>query len=945
MTAPAPSSPDALARRVRERFVEDIDNSLARLAEAIGDRLQEQVDKAPSSREAHQRRDARVHFEARRSRWVEKTRRALRRASQPAAEPEPAPKAFSLELQLIGDDVVERKIIASRLAMAIHEKATWELADLKLRMQVLEGIDDFANADLLRPEALSLLLIEQWMDSELSRQTWLQVSDLVQQMLVPVTVNAYSRANTELVRAGVVPDIDAARRVKRGASPAARPVAEPALTLADGPSAGSSASPGMPRGDVASAAVASLQGASPLAGMHGQAPMSLGTHAVHAGQVPYAAHPGHAPHPAHAGHAPHAAHAGHAPHAAHAGHAPHAANASHGSFMPATAQVSAAPFAASPDGAPAAPSLPASSAARPFAGLGWEVVPSAASGFGALGTGGGAVVAAHPAAAPVAMGFAPGQAASWPAGGVQAAGTLGDAGPPGLAAADRGASTAASSLQRARARAQNLVGQLRQLLVDRVAGFDPGQMSAPSSALAQALTVQQTHIRTLVEARESANSPGLVVDQAAVQQVARELRERSGELKQQASRAGEKAVIEIVALMFQSILAEERIPPAVRVWFARLQMPVLRIALSEPEFFGSLQHPARQLIDRMGSCVLGFDAGTIDGRALEAEIRRVVQTIEQYPETGRKVFQLAVEEFQKFLARFLTGRGRTQRLVTVAQQIEQKETMAVRYTIELRKMLEGMPVREEIRSFLFKVWAEVMAVAAVKNGSQHADTLALRKSASELVWAASAKPNRAERAQVIQGLPALLQRLRQGMGLLGLDAAEQEAHIKVIGDTFADAFQSKTAAIPAASIEAIARRLADLEDTLGEEPEGDLPLVAESIELMLGMDSSGIEVITDGGSTPGAAMLAWARELQPGTWFSLDHNGRMHQVQYVWRSEHGQLHLFVSEAGPSFLVQLGRLAAYLQAGLVLPAEEEALTVRATREALAKLDANPERLFA
>ena len=44
-------------------------------------------------------------------------------------------------------------------------------------------------------------------------------------------------------------------------------------------------------------------------------------------------------------------------------------------------------------------------------------------------------------------------------------------------------------------------------------------------------------------------------------------------------------------------------------------------------------------------------------------------------------------------------------------------------------------------------------------------------------------------------------------------------------------------------------------------------------------------------------------------------------------------------------MQAKRLAAYLQAGLLLPAEEEALTVRATRDALAKLDANPERLLA
>jgi hypothetical protein len=373
-------------------------------------------------------------------------------------------------------------------------------------------------------------------------------------------------------------------------------------------------------------------------------------------------------------------------------------------------------------------------------------------------------------------------------------------------------------------------------------------------------------------------------------------------------------------------------------------MPVLRVAIAEPEFFGSLEHPARQLIDRMGSCVMGFDAAAIGGSALEIEIKRVVQVIEQYPETGRRVFQLVYDEFQKFLSKYLTDKTSTQRLVSVAQQVEQKETLAIQYTIEMRSMLADLPVRDEIREFLFKVWAEVLAVAAVKNGPQHDDTLSLKACASELVWAASAKPNRSERARVIQDLPKLLQRLRQGMSLIGVQGKEQEAHIKTIGDTLADAFLSKTQAIPQSTIEAMAKRLAHLEDFVAKDPATDLPLDAQSIELMLGIDASMIEVVADGGSRPSAAMLAWASELQLGNWFALDHNGAVTQVQYAWRSERKQLHLFAAPGGRSYLIQARRLAAYLQAGLLLPAEEEALTVRATRDALAKLDANPERLL-
>ena len=182
------------------------------------------------------------------------------------------------------------------------------------------------------------------------------------------------------------------------------------------------------------------------------------------------------------------------------------------------------------------------------------------------------------------------------------------------------------------------------------------------------------------------------------------------------------------------------------------------------------------------------------------------------------------------------------------------------------------------------------------------------------------------------------------MTLAGIQGKVQEVHIKVIGDTLADAFLSKTEAIPAAHIEAMSKRLAHLEDYVANDPATDLPLDAESIELMLGIDASTIEVISDGGSRPSAAMLAWAGELQLGNWFALDHNGSTSQVQYAWRSDRKQLHLFAAPGGRSYLVQARRLAAYLQAGLLLPAEEEALTVRATRDALAKLDANPERLL-
>lgn len=507
--------------------------------------------------------------------------------------------------------------------------------------------------------------------------------------------------------------------------------------------------------------------------------------------------------------------------------------------------------------------------------------------------------------------------------------------------------TSSSPLARARMRAQGVVGRLKRMLIDKVSGdFEATQLLTPSSRLQQAIRQVAPSVGAdagLPVTGATGAGGGYVVDASHVERAATVLRQRTAELKQAASTPTEKATIEVVALMFQSILAEERIPPSVRVWFARLQIPVLRVALAEPEFFSALQHPARRLIDRMGSCVMGFESN-VNSAALEAEIKRVVQVIEQYPETGRRVFQLVFDEFQKFLSSYLSEQGSASRYVTVAQQVEQKETLSVQYTIELRRLLDDVPVRDEIRDFLFKVWVDVLAVASVKYGLKHEETASLKQVATDLLWAASAKPNRNDRARVIQQLPGLLQRLRMGMGLLGFPPGLQDQHIKSVSDTLADAFMSRTEPIPQDSLDQLSKRLAHLEDYLPEGGLGDLDLDNESIEMITGVDAGNIEVISQGGSQPNEAMRAWAIELQIGSWFGLDHNGRLNNVQLAWRSDRGQLYMFVTSGGRCFLIQANRVAAYLQAGLLVPSEEEALTVRATRDALAKLDANPERLL-
>lgn len=193
-----------------------------------------------------------------------------------------------------------------------------------------------------------------------------------------------------------------------------------------------------------------------------------------------------------------------------------------------------------------------------------------------------------------------------------------------------------------------------------------------------------------------------------------------------------RAAIEIVAALFQAILQEETLSPVLRLWFARLQMPVLRQALAEPEDFCSPTHTARLLVNRMASCAMGFHAGHTERVALEAEVRRIVTVIEQYPDLGKQAYELLGEEFEKFINPLDLKPMSTLPAVNVMRQMEQREALQVSYTIEMRNLMLRSPVRGEIRTFLFEIWTELLAVTAVRHGQQHTATLDLKKLASRI---------------------------------------------------------------------------------------------------------------------------------------------------------------------------------------------------------------------
>jgi len=774
------ATPAPLAAQARHLYVEALVKGIAGVVQDCCEAAHLLLERPTEHQNYQIRRDLLERLLKGAAAWhlatVEGLRHALQHGAPTSMRGEATPaQAASGAMSLVDDDTIEREIMASRLALAIMDRAASEFGDLAARVASLGHHAELDTDDLLRAHVAAHILVDAWRSAGQTLQGWRELRQALHDGFAELFETAYQQANAWLIERNVLPETDLRTLIRR---------------TAGGPAAASAVARGRRASDRAGGADAGPEGGS----------------------------------------------------------------------------------SNRPEG-PAARLAPA-------------------------------------------MGR----------------GSVGD---------ETRMMTRTAGLQ-ARNEATAVLGRLNNLVGKQVPSFGQSTVRAHpvSPGLARAIDAQQGDVRQRAE-----RGDGLHTVLATVPAVLEDLQQRKQALKKAAATPEERATIEIVALLFQSILTEEHIPATVRVWFARLQMPVLRVAVGEPDFFATLNHPARQLIDRMGACVMGFDASAVNvGDALEKEIKRVVQVVEAYPDTGRRVFQTVLIEFEKFLEHYFSSQNETTRKgVSLAQQVEQRETLAIQYTIELRRMLNEVPVQEGVREFLFHVWADVLATMAVRHGPNNEQTRIMKRAAADLIWSASAKVTRDERAEVIRKLPPLLKLLREGMSSAGVDAARQDEHLQTLNDSLAAAFTARAAPIPDERLKELMERLETLEELL---PEAHDVAIDESLVLDIsGHESSELEVVSDGGSMPTPAMVSWARDLQVGSWYMLDYRGRNEPVQLAWHGLRKQLSLFVTPQGRCVLFQQHRLASFLQAGLLLLAQDEALTVRASRDALAKLDADASRLLA
>jgi len=108
--------------------------------------------------------------------------------------------------------------------------------------------------------------------------------------------------------------------------------------------------------------------------------------------------------------------------------------------------------------------------------------------------------------------------------------------------------------------------------------------------------------------------------------------------------------IDIVAMLFDYIFDDRKIPDSLKALIGRLQIPILKVAILDKKFFSRKTHPARRLLDTLAHTAIGWNEQGREQDRLYAKLDSLVHRILSSFEDDLAVFESAQQELEQFLA-------------------------------------------------------------------------------------------------------------------------------------------------------------------------------------------------------------------------------------------------------------------------------------------------------
>jgi hypothetical protein len=243
--------------------------------------------------------------------------------------------------------------------------------------------------------------------------------------------------------------------------------------------------------------------------------------------------------------------------------------------------------------------------------------------------------------------------------------------------------------------------------------------------------------------------------------VLRQIRERD-EIRQAPEL--DRGTVDALAEVFDYVFADEAIPMQMKVIIGKLQIPVLRAAMLDRDFFLRSDHPARKLVDSLASASVTWTPEKGEEDPLYVRIEHTVQRVLTEFESDLTLFSELLAEFATFL--FETEQQAEQQIEPVANRQRDDEALqaALAHADEviharISALQEGAPLAPFLKPFLTTQWRQVIAAAWLTEDTEPGRWNACLKTMDQLVWSTQPKTQADERKALVTVLPELVRQL------------------------------------------------------------------------------------------------------------------------------------------------------------------------------------------
>jgi hypothetical protein len=241
-------------------------------------------------------------------------------------------------------------------------------------------------------------------------------------------------------------------------------------------------------------------------------------------------------------------------------------------------------------------------------------------------------------------------------------------------------------------------------------------------------------------------------------------------------------IIDVVGSLFDQILSDGRVPPQMARQIARLQLPVLRVALSDSTFFSSRRHPVRRFVNRIASLACAYDDFQENpGKQFLTRVRELVQEIVEGDFDQIELYTAKLATLETFIAEQAHQEVEQHGTATTLSNKEIELRLQQRYMLQLRAALKVVDLPDYLRDFLPQVWSQALVLAVTRDGADSDRAKRYRRVGRDLVMSVQPKGSPILRKKFLMQLPPLMKDLNEGMALVGWpEAAQKEFFAKLL---------------------------------------------------------------------------------------------------------------------------------------------------------------------